>query len=102
MVQGSAWGPPGGSRSGREDSSLGSWPPDRPLGSARRAPSLLPQQPYALAAFIAPLAHRHGGARGSFGWFDRGALDKRSAKAVEVHARSGAPESAGGGLSVKV
>ena len=40
--------------------------------------------------------------RGSFGWFDRGALDKRSARAVAGHWRSGAPESAGCGLSIAV
>ncbi len=53
-----------------------------------------PLRPCALIAF--------NGARGSVGWFDRGALDKRSARAVAVHDRSGAPGSAGGGLSVKV
>ena len=40
--------------------------------------------------------------RGSFGWFDRGALDKRGARADGVHWRTGAQESAGGGPSVKV
>ncbi len=70
--------------------------PHSPAGTGSgRFKAPMPSNPHCLTAALphclnASLPHCPNGARGSFGWFDRGCLVERMARTFKVHRRSGA------------